>query len=41
MLQSMHEELESLREELEAQEDILGSYRWEPLGLVTDFYIHW
>lgn len=41
MLQSMHEELESLREELETQEDILGSYRWEPLGLVTDFYIHW
>lgn len=41
MLQSMHEELEALREELETQEDILGSYRWEPLDLVTDFYIHW
>ncbi len=40
-LQSMYEELETLREELEAQESILGNYRWQPMGTVTDFYAHW
>jgi hypothetical protein len=41
MLQSMYEELETMRGKLENQENILGSYRWEPLGLITDFYVHW
>ncbi len=27
--------------ELEAQESILGNYRWEPMGTVTNFYVHW
>jgi len=40
-LQSMYEELETLREELEAQESILGNYRWVPMGTVTNFYVHW
>jgi len=40
-LQSMYEELETLREELEAQESILGNYRWEPMDTVTNFYVHW
>ena len=33
-------ELRTLREELEAQESILGNYRWEPLDTVTNFYVH-
>ena len=41
MLKTMYEELETLREELQAQEDILGTFHWEPLGTVTDFYLHW
>ncbi|MCJ7521334.1 MAG: hypothetical protein MUP21_03855 [Dehalococcoidia bacterium] len=40
-LQSMFEELESLKEELEEQESALGDFRWEPLGTVIDFYVHW
>ncbi len=34
-------ELRTLREELEAQQSILGNYRWEPLDTVTNFYVHW
>jgi len=41
MLQSMFEELESLKEELEEQESTIGDFRWEPVGTVTDFYVHW
>lgn len=40
-LQSMYQELETLREELEAQESILGDYCWEPMGAVAAFYVHW
>jgi hypothetical protein len=40
-LQRMYEELETIRVELEAMEAIIGKIRWEPLGVVTDFYIHW
>lgn len=40
-LKTMYEELQTLREELKAQEDILGTFHWEPLGTVSDFYIHW
>jgi hypothetical protein len=40
-LTTMYEELETLREELEIQKDILGGYRWNPLGIVTGFYVHW
>jgi capsid protein len=32
---------QALRDELEALQFILGDYRWEPLGIVTDVYIHW
>jgi len=34
-------ELRTLREELEAQASILGKYRWDPMGTVTNFYVHW
>ncbi len=32
---------QALRIELDALKVILGDYRWEPLGIVTDFYVHW
>jgi hypothetical protein len=32
---------QALRDELETLQFILGDYRWEPLGIVTDVYIHW
>ncbi len=32
---------QALRDELQAVQFILGDYRWEPLGIVTDVYIHW
>ena len=41
MLQRMYKELETIRAELEAMEAVIGTIRWEPLGVVTDFYIHW
>jgi hypothetical protein len=41
MLQSMSEELQALRGKLETWEDKLGNYRWESLGTVMDFYVHW
>lgn len=30
-----------LKNEIEELEKILGEYRWEPLGIVTNVYIHW
>jgi hypothetical protein len=41
LLQSMYNELEALKAQLELLEDILGTFCWESLGIVTDFYIHW
>ena len=32
---------EALRTELEMQRGVLGEYSWEPLGVVSDVYIHW
>lgn len=34
-------ERQALLRELEALKAILGDYRWEPLGVVTDVYVHW
>ena len=41
MLETMYRELETLRKDLEAREAVLGSYRWEPMDIVTSFYVHW
>jgi hypothetical protein len=34
-------ERQALKRELEALRATLGTYHWEPLGVVTDLYIHW
>jgi hypothetical protein len=41
MLQNMGRELETLKENLEIWEDQLGSYYWESMGIVADYYVHW
>ncbi len=40
-IEAMYRELQALRKDLEAREAVLGSYRWEPMGIVTSFYVHW
>jgi hypothetical protein len=34
-------ERQTLKRELDSLRQILGAYSWEPLGIVTDFYVHW
>lgn len=41
MLQHMLEELRAMEQDLEAKQSVLGEFRWEPLGTVSDFYVHW
>jgi hypothetical protein len=40
-IEALYREIEALRRDLEAREAVLGSYRWEPMGIVTSFYVHW
>jgi len=40
-LQAMYKELEELKEELEEMQDLIGDYRWEPLGTVEGIHIQW
>lgn len=40
-LKRMHDELEEERVELESQREILGGYRWEPLGITSHVEIYW
>jgi hypothetical protein len=34
-------EQQALRSQIDALRLVLGDYRWEPLGIVKDVYIHW
>ena len=40
-LREMHDELEEEKADLESQREILGGYRWEPLGVVSRMEIYW
>jgi len=40
-LKRMYDELEEERIKLESQREILGGYRWEPLGVVSHVKIYW
>lgn len=40
-LQSMQNDLESMRLDLQSLKAILGDFRWNPAGIVTRVYVHW
>jgi hypothetical protein len=41
LLQDMLADLRAMEQDLEAEQSVLGGFRWEPLSTVSDSYVHW